>query len=426
MLKTKAKKNLILTRAETATRLNSFIVAGLCVFVLGCLTWPLTVSDFRSVASINVAVSKNDQSKSQLEQTLAQIIQEETSEERLEAIVSQIEVAGKLRSNRIEFRDYAWIRNALQVSISEREYGYDFRLGFDGSGGEDEREIVKTLVQRIAIRMTPSSPKRLPSRSTMQKSSESLAKLHTQQARSFELANWIVDQIEDDLKSVKISLARMGDGAAGLVRDVEENNPIESQFQFASSKRTVADTTDLQDTIDSIDLRSLREILGEMRHRADAQANLCNTQPVSSEDHEETNHLMVGTPNEIQTRPLDGSPGGTGYFLVGLVSVIVGSIVALNVKPFESRGFENARSVGQFLGVPVVAKIFADSTSSNSESTKRNVCWANRVTSGSGLLLLGIFVMVAGFVLINPEVRDAFFEDPMFGCTRIIRVFAGY
>ena len=89
MLKSKHKKNSIMAKAERAKRLNSFVVTGLCLFVLGCLAWPLTVRDFRSVASINVAVSKDDHSKTQLEQALARFIREETTDERLEAIVRQ-------------------------------------------------------------------------------------------------------------------------------------------------------------------------------------------------------------------------------------------------------------------------------------------------------------------------------------------------
>ncbi len=426
MLKTQNKINPIITKAKTIKRLNAFFVTGLCVFVLSCLFWPLSASDFRSIAAITVAASKNDQSKTQLEQALAQIIREETSDERLEAMVSQIEVAGKIHTRQIESRDHNSMRKALQISVSERDYGYDFRLGFDGLGGADEQELVKMLAQRIASRLAPETGGRRPSKSTLNKSIESLAQLQTQQARSFDLAKWIVDQIEDDLKSVKISLARMGDGGAGLANDPDAANANGSQFQFASSRKVIGDTGELQATIESIDLNSLREVLAEMQQRLDVQKNLINAQPPVSSNTLSAGQFLVGQPNRILTRPLDASPGSLGFFLVGLTSVIVGSIVALNFQPFECRGFENARSVGRVLGIPVVAQILAETTSENSEPKKRHVPWANRVSAIASLLLFGIFVVVAGFVLINPEVREAFYENPLFGCVQIIRMFAGY
>lgn len=420
------KINQIAAKAEKTKRINAFAVTSLCGFVLSCLIWPLTASEFRSVAAIHVAVGKDVQSRAQLEQSLARIIREETLDDRLETIVSQIEVAGKLHSKQIEFRDHVSMREALHVSIGERDYGYDFRLAFDGQGGEDEQELVKMLALRIAIRLNPDLTTRSPKESESKASAQSLVRLQSQQAQSFEMATWIVDQIGNDLKSVKLTLSRLGDGAAGLANDASENTTAGSQFQFASSKRVVEKTVDLTNTIESIDLQSLRDVLDEMRKRMDAQTNLIkNDSPVLSGEGIDS-RIIVSNPNRVETRPLDSTPSGVGMCLLGLASVIIGSVVAWKLQPFESRGFENARSIGRVLGVPVVAQIRSIATSENTETKKRRAAWANQVAMGSGLLLIGLFVAVAGFMLINPEVRDAFYENPMYGCTKIFRIFAGY
>ena len=423
MFKARNQKNLLITKAEAMKRIHAFVVTGLCVFVCGCLIWPFTANNFRSVTLISVAVKKADQSKLQLDRALARIIHEETSHERLDAIVSQIEVAGTIQSPRLEFRDHEWIKTGLQRSIRENKYGYDFRLGLDGLGGEDERQLVKMLAERIAFRLTIASSSQQPSKSG---SKQSLASLHTQQAQSLELATWIVDKIDDDLKSVKITLARMGDGVSGLASSAAESNNNGTQFRLASSKRVVKDSDDVSATIDSIDLGSLREVLSEIRKQADAQANLIDVQPPAAPNADLTGPMVVGDPSQIQTRPLDNVPSRFSCCLLVLVSIIAGSVVAINFEPFESCGFENARSVGRLLGIPVIAQIVVDTTSSSSEPEKKQSSWANRAAAIAGLMLLGVCVVIAGFVLVNPEVRDAFYENPLFGCTKIIRIFAGY
>ena len=125
--------------------------------------------------------------------------------------------------------------------------------------------------------------------------------------------------------------------------------------------------------------------------------------------------------------PVNGSPGLAGIFLIAFFSIGVGTIVAWNIEPFENRGFDKVESVAKKLGVPIVATIKAKSGLGSGDSSVASTAnWSNRITTWSSLVLFGVFVVVAGFVLINSEVRESFFENPFYGFANILRIFVGY
>lgn len=417
--------NSVATKIEKAKRWNAFIVTSLCAFLLVCLLWSLSVSEFRSVACINISIGKDDLSVDQFESMLARVIQVETVDERLEELIEQIEVSGNLTSNRLEFRDFESIRSSFQVSITERDYGYDYCLGLDGSGSLDEQALLQSLISRVATRLRPANSHQAARSANRNSTANTLSKIQSDQIQAIDRANQMVNRIDEDLASVKQALASMGDSNAGLANRSTASGSG-NQFQLASSQKVVADQNRVSTGIELIDLQSLRGILGEIKERMDLQAKLIRRNTMDQAAQRASTQLIVSNPNQIITRPRHGRPGHLAIFLMGMISIALGSVVAIKLKPFESRGFENSRSIGRTLGVPVVAQIRASATDAATETPAPTSWWANRVATGSSLILLAAVVVIGGFIVINPEVRIAFLENPFYGVSKIVRVFAGY
>jgi hypothetical protein len=114
---------------------------------------------------------------------------------------------------------------------------------------------------------------------------------------------------------------------------------------------------------------------------------------------------------------------------LGAFAGLIGTVIAGHYEPFAVRGFSGVETVGKSLGIPVLATIGANERSgakSGEGPDSSGMSWANRVVKAAGLILFGIFVVIVGFILINSEVREAFFDNPFFGCAKIVRIFAGY
>jgi hypothetical protein len=163
-----------------------------------------------------------------------------------------------------------------------------------------------------------------------------------------------------------------------------------------------------------------------MKQEADSEARLIQQLVKESAAKTSEAPMMVAEPTQGVTSPLNVAPTMKTFGLLGLVSLSLGLVVAARMDPFAARGFENARSIAKRLEVPVVAQIRWQVKNFNSEERLPSLPWANRISMMCGLALLGIGVVVAGFVLINPAVRTAFYEDPLVGCSMIVRIFVGF
>ena len=175
-----------------------------------------------------------------------------------------------------------------------------------------------------------------------------------------------------------------------------------------------------------IDLASIKDLFSEMKQEADSEARLIKQMVTESVANSNQNQMMVADPAQGVTRPLNVAPTVKTFGLLGLISLSLGAVVAVQIDPFAARGFENARSIAKRLEVPVIAQIRWQVRNFNSEEKLPGLPWANRVSMICGLALLGIGVVIAGFVLINPAVRAAFYEDPLVGCSMIVRIFVGF
>jgi len=408
--------------AELFKRGNAFVVTSMCILLICVLTWPLSVSKFRSLASVRVITNQSQVVKAGLEERVAVIIESETTDEQLAELLSKVARMERLRSTPFEAKDFDLIRERLKCAILENELGYDLELCIDGDGTADELEFVSLLAKRFSEKLQRTSTPKNESKAQL----SAILSIRKKQDERIEMADWLLGEAEKGIGIARDELSSTPSGAGQLASSPEPSEKIAGTFQLASSRKKSSSISKTEEIIGEIDLASIRDLFNEMKQEADSEARLIQQLVKESAAKTSEAPMMVAEPTQGVTSPLNVAPTMKTFGLLGLVSLSLGLVVAARMDPFAARGFENARSIAKRLEVPVVAQIRWQVKNFNSEERLPSLPWANRISMMCGLALLGIGVVVAGFVLINPAVRTAFYEDPLVGCSMIVRIFVGF
>lgn len=421
-MQTNKKNKSPMKTAELFKRGNAFVVTSMCILLICVLTWPLSVSKFRSLASVRVITNQSQVVKAGLEERVAVIIESETTDEQLAELLSKVARMERLRSTPFEAKDFDLIRERLKCAILENELGYDLELCIDGDGTADELEFVSLLAKRFSEKLQRTSTPKNESKAQL----SAILSIRKKQDERIEMADWLLGEAEKGIGIARDELSSTPSGAGQLASSPEPSEKIAGTFQLASSRKKSSSISKTEEIIGEIDLASIRDLFNEMKQEADSEARLIQQLVKESAAKTSEAPVMVAEPTQGVTSPLNVAPTMKTFGLLGLVSLSLGLVVAARMDPFAARGFENARSIAKRLEVPVVAQIRWQVKNFNSEERLPSLPWANRISMMCGLALLGIGVVVAGFVLINPAVRTAFYEDPLVGCSMIVRIFVGF
>lgn len=396
----------IVSQTALRRRLAAFVVTSLAVFISICLIWPFSVENFRSVSGVNLGAHDLVKTSDQLKPLLAYAIREEFKDGRLESALRDTEARTELKSKPIEIRDYEAISNSIQMGVVDTSKGYQLQIVYDGEGTSDERELLNVLAERVAYRIsTGRATGKWDGPELEIDSSLVVNDPDTETSSEFEKADFILEQLENDLNQVATML--------GNRSSLELESENESAFSLASTKRVVdpgdgVSPSDVKRTVESIDVSALRGILHNIRSK----------HTPSGKPREPLQVLSV---NNSKSAPIGGAPGLGSFLLLGSLAGLIGSIVAWHFDPFEHRGFEDVHSVSKTLGVPVVA--ISDTVSK--PNVVREHGWANHAAKAASLFLLLVSLVVVGFLVLNTEVREAFFTNPFHGCARIVQCFTG-
>jgi hypothetical protein len=421
-MQTNSKNKSPMKTAELFKRGNAFVVTSMCVLLICVLTWPLSVSSFRSTASVRVITNQSSDTKAELENRVAVIVESETTDAGLAELLSKVARSERLRSTPLETNNFALIRERLKCALRENELGYDLELCIEGDGTGDELQFVSLLAKRFSERLQSASTPQRDSRTEL----SAVMLIRKKQNERIELANWMLEQAEEKISNATNELISANSGVGQLASNSKTSDKSAGTFQLASSRNKSVAISKTEELIGEIDLTSIKEIFREIKQEADSEVNLIKRLAIESKENSGKSPMMVAEPSQGVTLPLNVAPSAETFGLLGLFSLGLGLVVAMRLDPFASRGFENARSIAKRLEVPVVAQIRWQVKNFNSEEKLPSLPWANRISVICGLILLGIGVVVAGFVLINPAVRTAFYEDPLVGCSMIVRIFFGF
>ncbi len=407
----------LIESTETRRRWWAFLITAAAVFVLLCLIWPLSIRGFRSTAALAIdqSVEKTDD---ELRNELNEAILAETSDAQLQSVVDAIERSGKLRSERIEYRDFQTIRESIRVGLFKDQSVRRYQIAYEGDGGSDERQLVDMLTFRVANRLNLGN-------GTGGNVEESVEQL-----------DWIVQQMNGDISFVKQALSQLDSPVESLGHDdqltLEESSNLDSSggsFHLASTKRNKAVTIDdIENSIDSIDIQNLRNVVSGLKSNLSGGSGSLGPMGAGNSELQKM--------KRSKTLPINGVPSIPFLLLLGGFSAMIGSVVAWNCDPFSKKGFTDQQNVKHRLKVPVIGSLNLTSPHQISQVTEgdqpvleqktNRECFANRIVRIAVIFLICVLAIVFTFILFNSEIRAAFFENPFLGAAKIVRAFIGY
>lgn len=408
--------------AEIFKRGNAFIVTSMCILVVCVLTWPLSVNKFRSSSSVRVITNQSREVKEGLEKRVAVLIESETTDEQLTELLTKVARVERLRSTPLETKNFDLIRERLKCALSENELGYDLEFCIEGGGTGDELEFVNLIANRFSKRLQSTTAPQHEAKAQL----ATIMSIRKKQDERIEMANWMLEQAEERITGARDELDSAQTGVGQLASASDASDKSAGAFQLASSRKKSTSILKTEELIGEIDLASIKDLFSEIKQEADSEVGLIRSLATEATAKSGKNPMMVAEPTQGMILPLNVAPSLKMFGLLGLVSICLGLVVAVRIDPFAARGFENARSIATRLEVPVIAQIRWQVKNFNSDQKLPGLPWANRISMVCGLALLGIGVVVTGFVLINPAVRAAFYEDPLVGCSMIVRIFVGF
>ncbi|MEM9942724.1 MAG: hypothetical protein AAF939_14270 [Planctomycetota bacterium] len=388
-------------------RVASFIVTSLTTFLLMSFVWPLSVESYRSVVSIEIAKNEFVDSKENVKPMFSFAIREETNDVRLESALRDAEEKAELIGSTLSEMQHDEICQAIQIGVNDNGENIKLRIALDGDGGKNERALINVLANRIAFRM--STGRQVDNSSPVASLASQIpgAEGSTSSAE-FDQIRWVVNQIRSDLANVENSIDGILNDNSAIRRNQGANS---GRFQLASSASLNNDDganlqslADLKETVGSIDLQGLEDILEKLK-----TDGIEPSKPI----------LEVISIDESQTYPVGGIPDFGSCLMMIAVSGLIGSLVAWHFDPFEHRGFADSQAIPKQLNIPVIAIL--ESNSAPQEVSEHR--WANATTKICSLFLLGATIVVGGFLLVDPEICEAFFVNPFYGFARIVGIF---
>ena len=256
--------------AELIKRGNAFIVTSMCTLLICVLAWPLSVSNFRSMASVRVITNQSEDVKAGLESRVAGIIESETSDVQLEDLLSRVSRSESLRSAALESRNFALIRERLKCAVRENELGYDLELCIEGDGTGDELQFVNLLAQQFSEKLQESSTPQDESKTQL----STIMSIRKKQDERIEMAQWMIGQAEERIANAKTELSLGHTGLEQMASNAEASDKSTGTFKLASSRKKSTSISKTEELIGEIDLASIKDLISEMKQEADSEARL--------------------------------------------------------------------------------------------------------------------------------------------------------
>ena len=386
-----------LAHEKAERKFFAFVMTFAACFVLLALLWPLSVKGFRTQASVSVVVGESDSAKQQFQDTFVKFIRSRTDDTALSRLMEAVEQNCRLESPALRGSDFEKIRESLSVNAIPISSSDGFRLDFayDGNGSEDERYVVQLLADDLATALIGTAGQTTNHESMVGR------------------LNWLVSQAESDMAVVRSKMQHLTESAGSGARS---SSPFRNASHRSSSNTNVSEIpelADIQSSLAAIDMRALRTTVAELREtKTTAGSNKGSGKSVS----------------RLETTPIGGVPRTSHVVFISLLSLLVGSVVASNFQAFSPQGFEDTSTVASRLKVPVLASIPSRSSvaDSNSSSGGQALPVANRVGWFAKAVLLCVIGLTIFVCCLNPEIRQAFLQNPFHGFSRLVWLFVGH
>ena len=384
----------ILQTTRWRKSIQAFAVVSLAAFLLMSLYWPMSVSGFVNQSSIDIDVVKTPQAVSTFKKQLQTVVARNTSPEAVSQLVRAVQqtMTGETLKQLASESDFS---SRINVNLLKAHEEGIFRLAicYSGQGTHAESYLLNLLTTNIA-RDFLASPGAAMGTGTIKvpdaSSNQDLI------ARSAELTAKAYGMI-DNIAATHNENSGMGATSS-------------TPFMNVSHSRSKTDTS-----ADSVD---------ELRETVDQLSTL-----VQDANRQASNGGVAFSIREVKGKamaPIGAVPGGPYILMLAVVAGMLGTIVTVAYRPFDERGFENIDSLSSKLGVPVLATIQKQlSGDSHPADNPESKPLANKLVGYAELTLFAITIVVIGFCIINPGIRQAFAENLYHGFARIFWMFRG-
>lgn len=376
----------------------SCLCVGVGVFIFAGLYWPVTSSGIRASTKIDFSLPENVSSLSphevnQLKSVLGQTIAKTLSGASFDGLVKQTKRSGAVNSNELEYHDLETIRNSIDLGFAFWPDGGRIEIGYRCAGRADQLRFLQLLGHRISTSVDQAY---LDAVDGVAISSEVAS-------AKFERAIWLAKQLRSDLTEIT-TMQSTQDVRRG------DSEGSSSPFKLASARKI---DSEISNEINADNVDALTQLLGDLR---------TNAQDVEFESA--TFDVIDVTP--VKTRAIGSTPGRVGMFVLISLAAFAAGFVALFRSDHWAR-FASAQSMSSELGVAVIA-VGNDPKTPRSNSTPEHYCGklANRLIDVSKVFLLTVLLVVIGFSLLDPTIRESIFQNPFDGVAKIFKVFFSY
>lgn len=378
---------------------TSCLVVGVAIFIFVGLFWPVTSRGFRATTKIDFSLPGNvtslsDREVKQLKSVLGQTIAKTLSGASFDSLITQTIRTGSVNSDEIEYRDLETIRNSIDLGFAFWPDGGRIEIGYRCAGRADQLRFLQLLGHRISTSVDQAYLDAVDGVTI----SQDVA------AEKFERAIWLARQLRSDLTEITAIQSAQGNRQARL------GGSSSTPFKLASARKI--DPT-IANEINADNVDALTQLLDDLQAHSE-----------QIEFESSTFDVIGVTP--VKTLAIGATPGRFGMFALVLLSALAAGFVAL--YPMAGNvGFASVDAVADELGVPVIA-VVNDSKAAGSSSTRERVFEkiAGQLIDVSKVFLLTVLLVVIGFSLLDPMIRESIFQNPFDGFAKIFKVFLSY
>lgn len=375
------------------------VIVFTAVFILFGSFWPARSPGVRASVSVDFClphdISELTLAESeQLKSTIAAQVSRELDGPKFEALIWQTKRTGNVVSSAIEYFDRETIASNIQLGFAFNPNGGRMQLQYLCQGQPDEVRFLQLLSHQLATSID-----------NLLISTDSGIVFNNQfNNQKFERAIWLANQVQSDLSEIR------------------QNHHTEDQsspYSFASTTHIATEEpitqrrTVVPDDLSSIAADSLSSLLDEIK----TQTHDPNTGDAT---------FSILNVNAVKTSSINATPSRWAMFgLLVAAGLVTGFVATYQVAPAKS--LPNMESLSRSLGIPVVAVLTTDQPSKQHLTTADLMSSvADKIVFVAKIFLTAIALVVIGFALIDPSIRESIIQNPFDGVAKIFRVFFGY
>lgn len=466
-------------------KLKAFLIASLATFSLLTVFWSMSVRGFISQTVVQLKVADTSEfSADNCQETIDNFWRQQISDYQLGRQIEELSKSMEVKHPVMLGRNFEGLRSALKVEM-DPEAGREtinLKVSFTGEGSAEETQLVNQIADSLATKFSRAPVRDAgPNDSIL---AQRRNDLEVAQTENLERLTWLVEQIDSDLTQVRaqadsfgnvdaqeiVGLPELGEQNQSPFRtaghrvsnsqmsllqqklnalreklaDVPSYAPAEelesiqkeidnvtSQLGSASNQgavqsvgfrsRSKSAAELLRDTVDGIDLTTLKSTISEMRETNNFQQETYDKLANRINESNASLPVVVHGVKPTGLIPL-GDMNTQTMMMMLFTALIVGSVVAWGYQPLsEDRGFTNKDDLESKLKIPVVSQLVRRTDDSQEEE----VPLCNLIVQLARYTLLALSIVVALSILGSESLRETFVADPLTGLSRIMWMLLG-